>query len=105
MAARGSIVIGLLGRFWTPRGAMSSELTADTFRTRPPDGQALAGWNFTVHARADGFCELRTETRVWCAPDARRKFRMYWLLVRPVSGLIRRAMLRAICRRAEEERK
>lgn len=96
------IVIGLLGRFWTPRGALCSELSADTFRSPPPDGQALAGWNFTVHPRPNGWCELRTETRVWCAPDARLKFRTYWLVVRPGSGLIRRAMLRAIGRQAED---
>ncbi|MEO8562453.1 MAG: hypothetical protein ABI601_10285 [bacterium] len=95
------LVIGLLGRFWTPRGALCDDVTADTFRAGPPNGQALAGWNFTIAPRPDGSSELRTETRVWCAPDARLKFRMYWLLVRPGSGLIRRAMLRAIRRHAE----
>jgi hypothetical protein len=95
------LVIGLLGRFWTPRGALCADITADTFRAGPPAGQALAGWNFTVAMRRDGSSELRTETRVWCAADARWKFRLYWLGVRPGSGLIRRAMLRAIRRHAE----
>jgi hypothetical protein len=45
---------------------------------------------------------LSTETRVWCAPDARAKFRLYWLLVRPGSGLVRRSMLRSIRREATE---
>lgn len=94
------LVLGLLGRFWTPRGALC-EVSADTFRSGPPAGQALAVWNFRVRARPDGPCELRTETRVWCAPDARLKFRLYWLVIRPGSGLIRRAMLRAIRRQAE----
>ncbi len=94
------LVIGLLGRFWTPRGGLR-DVTADTFRTGPPQGQALAGWSFTVTARPDGSSELRTETRVWCAADARWKFRLYWLAVRPGSGLIRRAMLQAIRRHAE----
>lgn len=98
------LVIGLLGRFWTPRGGLCTDLTAETFRAEPPAGQALAGWNFTVTARPDGRSELRTETRVWCAPDARLKFRLYWLVVRPGSGLIRRSMLRAIRRRAERGR-
>ena len=87
------VVIGLLGRFWTPRGALCADVSADTFRAAPRAGQALAGWNFTVSARPDGRCELRTETRVWCAPDARLKFR-----------LIRRSRLRAIRRRAERGR-
>jgi hypothetical protein len=95
------LVIGLLGRFWTPRGALCADVRADMFGAGPPAGQALAGWNFTVAARPDGSSELRTETRVWCAADARWKFRLYWLLVRPGSGLIRRAMLRAIRRHAE----
>lgn len=95
------LVIGLLGRFWTPRGALC-DVNAATLRAAPPAGQALAGWNFTVTARAGGGSELRTETRVRCAPDARLRFRLYWLVVRPGSGLIRRSMLRAIRRVAEQ---
>jgi hypothetical protein len=45
---------------------------------------------------------LSTETRVSAAdPSARRRFRLYWLAIRPFSGLIRRVWLRAIKRRAE----
>jgi len=95
------LVIGLLGRFWTPRGGLSAEVSTNDFRVGPPPGHALAGWNFTVVSKPDGGTELRTETRVWCAPDARTKFRLYWLLVRPGSGLVRRAMLRSIRREAE----
>ncbi len=95
------LVIGLLGRFWTARGGLCASVSADTWRAGPPPGQALAGWNFTVTTRPDGWSDLRTETRVWCAPDARWKFRLYWLVVRPGSGLIRHAMLRAIRRHAE----
>jgi hypothetical protein len=97
------LVIGLLGRFWTPRGGLCADVGEENFHSGPPAGQALAGWNFTVQARSDRLTELRTETRVWCAPGARRKFRLYWLLVRPGSGLIRHAMLRAIRRQAERK--
>ncbi len=99
------LMIGLLGRFWTPRGGLCAEVTADTFHAGPPVGQALAGWNFTVAVRPDGTSELRTETRVWCAGNARRAFRLYWLAVRPGSGLIRREMLRAIRRHAESRQR
>jgi hypothetical protein len=95
------VVIGLLGRFWTPRGGLRDDVSIETFRTGPPPGMALAGWNFSVHEVAGGATELRTETRVWCAPDAWPRFRLYWFIVRPGSGLIRRSMLRAIRRRAE----
>lgn len=69
--------------------------------SRPAGGQALAGWNFTVTMQPDGSSDLRLETRVWCAPDVRWKFQVYWLVVRPGSGLIRQARLRAIRRQAE----
>jgi hypothetical protein len=98
------LVIGLLGKFWTPRGALCAPLSAEDFHKGPPNGYALAGWNFTITARPDGLTELATETRVWCADDARVKFRSYWLLVRPGSGLIRRSMLAAIRREAEGRR-
>jgi len=99
------IVIGLLGKFWTPRGGLSATVGVNDFRTGPPGGYALAGWNFTVAPRPGGPTELATETRVWCAPDARSRLRMYWFVVRPGSGLIRRAMLRAIRREAERHLK
>ncbi len=95
------LVIALLGRFWTPRGGLRRDVSAADFAVGPPGGHALAGWNFTVVPRPDGTSDLRTETRVWCAADARLRFRTYWLIVRPGSGLIRRAMLRAIRREAE----
>jgi hypothetical protein len=95
------LVIGLLGRFWTPRGGISKDVSIETFRAGPPAGQALAGWNFSVRERSGGLTELHTETRVWCAPDAWPRFRLYWFAVRPGSGLIRRSMLHAIRRRAE----
>jgi hypothetical protein len=96
------LVIGLLGRFWTPGGALCAGVSARDLTDAPPEGYAVAGWNFTVTRRADGTTELRTETRVRCAADARAKFRAYWTVVRPGSGLIRRRMLRAI--RCEAER-
>ena len=95
------LVIGLLGKFWTPRGGLCATVSVDDFRTGPPSGLALAGWNFTVAQRPGGLTELATETRVWCAADVRTRFRAYWLVVRPGSGLIRRAMLRSIRREAE----
>jgi hypothetical protein len=97
------IVIGLLGKFWTPRGALCADVSRAHFADGPPPGFALAGWNFEVKDLRDGTCELRTETRVLCDADARRAFTTYWLFVRPGSGLIRRAMLRAIRHYAENQ--
>ena len=62
--------------------------------------QALAVMNF----RLDG-TQLTTETRVFAQTDeARRAFAIYWRLIRPGSGIIRRSWLEAIKRRAEGKR-
>lgn len=99
------LVIGLLGQFWTPTGSVCDNVSAATFASGPPPGQALAGWNFTVTELEGGGCELATETRVLCADDARRKFLLYWSVIQPGSGLIRRAMLKAIKQEAESDRR
>ena len=95
------LVIGALGKFWRLRSALRADVSPAHFASGPPPGYALAGWNFTVEPQLDGTSELSTETRVWCAADVRAVFRVYWLLIRPGSGLIRREILGAIRRQAE----
>jgi len=95
------MVIGLEGRFWTAAGDLRPT-DAERFREPPAPGLARVAWDFRAEPLADGRVRLTTETRVLCADAAtRRRFRAYWLLVRPGSGLIRRAMLRAVRRAAE----
>jgi len=60
--------------------------------------ETLAVMNFRVEP--DG--RVTTETRVFAGTDAaRRKFAVYWRIIRPGSGIIRRGWLEAIKRRAE----
>ena len=60
------------------------------------------GYGNVIEAAAGGATRLTTETRVLCADaGSRRRFRVYWAVVRPGSGLIRRMMLRAVRREAE----
>jgi len=95
------LLIGLEGRFWRPRPDLH---TTDARRFREPlrAGLARAAWDFRLEPLGAATTRLSTETRVCCADGgARRRFRPYWLLVRPGSGLIRRAMLAAIRRAAE----
>jgi hypothetical protein len=95
------LVIGVEGRFWTARGGLCAT-DAARFRRPPAPGTARAAWNFRVEPLDDARCRVTTETRIACADAAsRRRFRLYWLFVRPGSGLIRRAMLRVIRRTAE----
>ena len=87
------VVVGTEGRFWhlVPDMCAADEVAFD----RPvPTGVARAVWNFTVEPRGDFRSSLRTETRIKCGDeDSRRRFARYWRLVRPGSGLIRRAIL------------
>ena len=78
------LVLTLTGQFWRLRGR-GTEAPA----TAVIDFRALPG-------------SLATETRVHVPdPVSRRKFAHYWRIVRPFSGLIRMAVLRAAKRRAE----
>ena len=57
-----------------------------------------AGLEIVLGFRFDGRT-LTTETRIRAADArARRRFRLYWLVIRPWSGLIRRLWLREIGR-------
>src|SRR6267154_2706993 len=95
------LVLGTVGRFWRARGELRATSPVQ-FRAPVPLGTAKAAWNFQVGIRVDGATELRTETRVLCADAAtRRRFRAYWTLIRPFSGLIRQEMLAAVRSAAE----
>lgn len=95
------IVLGVTGRFWRPTGNLSPFKREDFDQPVPP-GIARAVWNFSVCEGRDELSILSTETRVKCGDLAnRRKFRLYWLFVRPFSGLIRRLMLRSVKRACE----
>lgn len=90
------IVLGIAGRFWRPAGNVDP-FDAEVFAAPVQPGRARALWNFRVVPRESGGSVLHTETRIVCGdPASRRKFRAYWLVVRPFSGLIRRMMLRAV---------
>ena len=93
------IVLGLTGQFWRLRGeareAGPSNVEEFLAYDRPDACKAVI--DFRV-----GPCLLTTETRVHVADaGARRKFRRYWLLIRPFSGFTRRSWLHAARRRAE----
>ncbi len=95
----GEIVVGKA--VIAPRGA--APRTPEEFRAITGPGFALATMNFRVEPAGPGRSVVTTETRVH-ATDARtrRRFGVYWLVIRAGSGLIRRMWLRAIKRRAEQ---
>lgn len=94
------VLLGIVGRFWSP-AADVQRVTKHEFLNFDRPGYAYAVWNFRIRRRRNGIL-LTTETRVRCTtPRAGRRFRIYWTLIGPFSGLIRREMLRLIKREAE----
>ena len=97
------IALGLIGRFWTVSGTRC-RVSADEFSAFDSPGYAKAVWNFSLVEESEEVTRLATETRVRCLDDAsRRRFRVYWSVIAPFSGLIRREPLRMI-RRSSESR-
>ena len=92
------VVIGVAGRFWTHSGGIVRLASPEAWRGYAEDRSARSAMNFRIEAG-----RVITETRVqtFGAP-ARRSFRLYWTVVGPFSGLIRRAFLAEIRRRAEQ---
>lgn len=97
------LLLGIAGRFWTPSGGVR-HVKPEEFLGFDEPGHAKATWNFSAEEVAPGSTRLRTETRVHCTDlKARRRFRAYWTLVGPFSGLIRIRALRAIKAAAEAD--
>jgi hypothetical protein len=96
------VVLGIAGRFWRPAGGIVRGLTPADFRDFHREGCAKAVWNFSL-APAGASTQLTTETRVQTfGRSATLKFRAYWFVVGPFSGVIRKAMLREVKRIAEQ---
>lgn len=96
------LVFGIAGRFWRPSGDLRRLPDAEAFGAFAEDGCVKAAWNLRIAAVDGDGAEVSTETRIAYYGDAaRRSFRCYWLLVGPFSGMLRRALLRDIARRAE----
>ncbi len=94
------ILLGLIGRFWTPTGDIQ-RVSREEFRAFDRPGFAAVAWNFRLRPGKTGIV-LSTETRIKCSTRRTRMlFRAYWTFVGPFSRLIRREMLRLVKREAE----
>jgi hypothetical protein len=95
------IVLALVGKFWTASGCIQ-RIDAEAFKHFDRGGFAKAVWRFLVDQQPDGRSLLSTGTRVLCTDDdSRKKFQLYWSVVGPFSGLIRKEALRIIKQNAE----
>ena len=98
------IVIGVAGRFWRPDGGRCLDLAADDFAGFSRPGYAKVAWNFKLRTESPERTVLSTETRIKCFGRAALwKFRLYWSLVSPFSGLIRKAILKRVKVESESE--
>jgi hypothetical protein len=94
------LVMGAVGRFWRPDSGLVP-VTPEEFRSFEEPGYARATMSFTVEEHGRGSL-LETETRVACTDaSALRRFSLYWRVIGPFSGLIRRLMLDQVKRAAE----
>ena len=96
------IVFGVVGRFWRPDSGIITGLSAEEVIAFHTEGYAKAVWNFAIAAESERVTRVSTETRIHpFGRPARWKFRAYWLVVGPFSGVIRKEMLAMIKRNAE----
>ena len=95
------MVGGLVGKFWRPDFGLLVVKDAPGFLLCNPPKTAKLVIGFVAEQSAD-VTLLATETRVYC-PDrySLMMFFPFWLVIRPVSGLLRRRFLGAIRRLAE----
>lgn len=96
------VLLGLIfstSRWWAEPTPPDSIAALDAMRG---PGSVRVVVNMALRPAPDGGTLLSTETRASTDDDAtRRRFALYWLMIRGGSGLIRRDILRAIARHAE----
>ena len=91
----------LIGALADGAGRLLKLTDAAEFQSEPGDNGIKIIWNFSLHPFADGTI-VRTETRVACRGNRmRRRFALYWTVIRPFSGLIRMEMLRLLRRKCQ----
>jgi len=95
------LVFGVIGRFWRVPPEIVNFKSSE-FKGFATKGYAKAAANFLIEGNGHAGAIVSTETRILCtSPGSRFRFLIYWLFIRPFSGIIRKEMLRIIKREAE----
>ena len=91
---------GTVGRPWQHTPERREVTTLEEFSSFAEPGWTKYLTDFDLEPH-NGGVQLTTETRGYSTDQhARRRFQLYWTLIRPASGLIRRDMLATIARTA-----
>ena len=89
----GAVVVG--------QHRLTLPLTPAAFAAVDGPGFVKAVMSFRISPIGEGASRVTTETRVFATdPASTRRFAVYWRIIQPGSGVIRRMWLRAIQRRA-----
>lgn len=78
------------------------EISSSDFRNFDTKGTIKLVWAFWLSSDVSGSTIIHTETRVFCCDKLTYlKFLLYWIIIRPWSGLIRIRLLKSIKKKAE----
>jgi hypothetical protein len=100
---RGYAFVGI-GRYWRLNSGIRPISGVEEFLSFTEPGFAKAALVVIVEPEGSNRTRVITETRIHATDAAaRRRFRVYWLVIRAGSAAIRRALLRAIATAAEAE--
>lgn len=97
------LVYGLKGAFWQPDYGLRRFDTSMDFLGDRDASLATLILSFMTRPAPRGRTRLVTQTHILCPTrHVWRRFLPYWLVIRPVSGLMRRRMLSQIKARCEK---
>jgi hypothetical protein len=97
------MVFGLVGKFWT-FSANIRHLSSQEFNCFDEKGYAKAVANIALFPKDENHTKVITETRVDCTDIISALFfRLYWTLISPFSGIVRKEWLKTI-KQASEDR-
>lgn len=95
------IILGLIARPWKLNGAVFHTPKIDFQRFNESDYAKIV-WNFAFEQHNENKTLVSTETRILCTDDeSRKKFKLYWFFVRPLSGLVRKEILKMLQKNVE----
>lgn len=95
------LLVGFVGKIWTSSGDLQKVAPADFCAFSTP-GYLKGVMGFTLTALSEGRTRVTTVTRVQTlCEESLRKIEQYWFFMEPISGAVRRGMLRACKRQAE----